>query len=60
MELVKRFWLEEAGTEIAEWVLVLVIMAVAILVGGPTLQTAAQNGYQALANSINGTVGQFG
>lgn len=49
MQWIKRFWLEEEGAEVSEWALLVVVLAMAVLAGGP-----------ALTSALNGALGTIG
>lgn len=48
----KRFWVEEDGAEITEYALLAVILAVAVLTGGPFLSSGLVAGFQGLATAV--------
>jgi Flp pilus assembly pilin Flp len=53
MNLVKQFVLDETGTEAAEWALMVVVLALAILFGGPTIKTALGGALGNVGNGVN-------
>lgn len=54
---IKRFWQEEEGAEITEYALLAVILAVAVLAGGPVLQTALEGAFTALSGAVTTQAG---
>lgn len=53
MSWLKRFWIEEEGAEVTEWALLVVVLALAILAGGPTLQTTLGNALSTIGGKVD-------
>ena len=52
MQFIKNFMAEEDGAEVVEWALLVVVLGIAILVGGPGLTTALQNGLGSIGTKV--------
>lgn len=55
MSWLKRFWIEEEGAEVSEWALLVVVLAMAVLAGGPTLTTALNGALGNIGNRVSGS-----
>jgi Flp pilus assembly pilin Flp len=53
MGFVKRFLVEEEGAETAEWALMVVVLAGALLLTGPSLATGLGNAFSSIGNGVN-------
>ena len=53
MNLVKQFVLDETGTEAAEWALMVVVLALAILVGAPLLKDTLGSALGSVGTGVN-------
>jgi Flp pilus assembly pilin Flp len=56
----KRFWMEEEGAEVTEWALLVVVLALAILAGGPTLQTTLSGALSTIGGQVQANASQIG
>lgn len=52
MQFIKKFMAEDEGAEVVEWALLVVVLGLAILVGGPNLQTAIQGGLGQIGTKV--------
>jgi Flp pilus assembly pilin Flp len=57
MQFIKNFVVEEEGAEVVEWALLVVVIGLAVVLGGPSLTTHLQN---ALGNIGTKTEAQSG
>ena len=53
MGLVMQFLAEETGAEITEWALLVVVLALALLLGAPALKSGLSGGLQSIGNKVN-------
>jgi Flp pilus assembly pilin Flp len=53
MQIVKSFLVEEEGAEIAEYALLVVILALGLLTAAPNVQTALANAFGRTSSKIN-------
>ena len=53
MQFIKRFLVEDEGAEVVEWALLVVVLGLAIVAGGPTLQAGIQNGLGGIGGKVN-------
>jgi Flp pilus assembly pilin Flp len=53
MQLVKNFLVEEEGAEIAEYALLVVILALGLLTAGTSVQSALSNAFTRTASKVN-------
>jgi pilus assembly protein Flp/PilA len=53
MQFVKRFVVEEEGAEIAEYALLVVILALGLLSAGPSFQDALSNAFTKTGNKVS-------
>jgi Flp pilus assembly pilin Flp len=59
MDMVKRFVVQEEGGETAEWSLLVVVLALALLLAGPALQASLQNGFGKIGQAVNSRANQI-
>jgi Flp pilus assembly pilin Flp len=59
MDMFKRFLVEEEGAEVTEWALLVVVLGLAILVGGPTLKEALSNALTTIGDKVNAGAGEL-
>ena len=52
MQFIKKFMVEDDGAEVVEWALLVVVLGLAILVGGPNLQTAISGGLGSIGGKV--------
>jgi Flp pilus assembly pilin Flp len=53
MQVFKRFLVEDEGAEIAEYALLIVLLAIAVLVGAPQLSTAVQGAFTGMGGQVS-------
>jgi Flp pilus assembly pilin Flp len=53
MQFVKRFIVEEEGAEIAEYALLVVILALGLLSAGPSFSDALSNAFTKTGNKVS-------
>ena len=53
MQFFKRFLVEDEGAEVVEWALLVVVLGLAIVAGGPALQTGISNGLGGIGTKVN-------
>lgn len=53
MELVKQFIVEDAGAEISEWALLVVVLALALLAGGGPLKANLAAALSTIGSKVN-------
>jgi Flp pilus assembly pilin Flp len=52
MQFVKQFVVEDEGAEVVEWALLVVVLGLAILVGGPSLGSAIKSGLGSIGTKV--------
>ncbi|HEY3061575.1 MAG TPA: hypothetical protein VGL99_21610 [Chloroflexota bacterium] len=59
MHIVKRFLVEEEGAEIAEYALLVVILALGLLAAAPNFQDALTSAFSRTGSRVQATAGQI-
>ena len=54
MQAIKRFIREDEGAEVSEWALLVVVLGLAIVAGGPALKTALTSGLGNIGSGVEG------
>ncbi len=52
MQFIKKFMVEDEGAEVVEWALLVVVLGLAILLGGPSLGSAIQSGLGNIGSKV--------
>jgi len=60
MNLIKNFIVEDEGAEIAEYALLVVILALGLLTAAPSFQSALSNAFGATATKVNTNANTLG
>jgi Flp pilus assembly pilin Flp len=53
MQFIARFFSEEEGAELTEWALLLVVLAIAFLTGGPAVGDALEAALGAISGQVS-------
>jgi len=59
MQIVKNFLVEEEGAEIAEYALLVVILALGLLAAAPNFQAALTSAFSKTATRVSNSAGQL-
>ena len=59
MQFIKNFVAEEEGAEVVEWALLVVVIGLAVVLGGPTLTTHLQNSLGNIGSKTETQSAQF-